>query len=117
MQVSSLAEDSREQARRAAPRVSPEALSRPKAQPGLGLSCAFQSTSRERPRGASEFLSGGLARISKVRSAARFPRVSVAQESLAVGQAIVRERGLEPPRISTPEPKSGASASSATRAW
>ncbi len=34
-----------------------------------------------------------------------------------IGISVVRERGLEPPRISTPEPKSGASANSATRAW
>ncbi len=29
----------------------------------------------------------------------------------------VRERGLEPPHLAVPDPKSGASTSSATRAW
>ncbi len=33
-----------------------------------------------------------------------------------LGGSMVRERGLEPPRLAAPDPKSGASASSATPA-
>ena len=34
-----------------------------------------------------------------------------------VNRAFVRVKGLEPPRLSAPEPKSGASANFATPAW
>jgi hypothetical protein len=44
------------------------------------------------------------------------PRGLLAHASPAKGWAAVREKGLEPSRVAPPEPKSGASASSATRA-